>query len=363
MFTFRSILMKKQSFWWWCVGVVLLEVLARWITPYNQILVAADTPRKAVVNFGWPEYTQHKAEKNQELIVIISNSQGESRELLASETYTAHLQNMAKEKAPHLRFENWSVGGIKAVDIEILTRKAILNGASKVFVIASNYAFYQDSTATPKITNNDVDLLAAPLSQSKYYENTLFASFDSFEEKLGRKVRYYSQFARLKTPFQNWLKQQTQSKYQIFLFGKYIDRKPANYEALIDQQPFFIDDPKVIENTDLQADIFVEVFSRLAEDIEKYNWATQVEFIYLPRPYLEEIYSKPLQKTIDRRPFLKAEKQFFTTVGTRFHTNNVRLHNWNDTVPAQYFGQVASFHFNRAGHRYFADLLFKHVTQ
>ena len=355
--------MQRKPLWWWLVGIILLEVLARWITPFNDVLVASDVPRNPMARFGWPEYTQHKVEEDEELIVIISNSQGESRELDASEIYMAHLQKMAKKKAPHLRFENWSIGGIKAVDIEILTRKAILNGASKVWVIASNYAFLHDSSATPDATVNDVGLLDAPFSQTKFFDHTLYSEQGSAEDRFKRKLFYYSDLVRLRTPATMLWKKWTNSKYQIFFYGKYLDRKAANYTGIIENKPFFLNDPKALNGVEQQAVLCTEVFNRIQKDKVRFGWETEVSYFFLPRPELKTIYSVPLNKNIDRKPYLEAEDSFMKYVKPEFEKSQITFLDWRNVVPDKYFGKVASFHFNSSGHRYFANYLFDRAQE
>jgi len=116
--------------------------------------------RNSFFRRGWPEFTQQVPDP-QNTCIIVSNSQGFGREIVAERAYPAQLDTLAKnsETAP-FRVANWSAPGAISHDLLLLSAQALQHKPKHLVIITYSQNFATHLIAKPlEFSKMDIPLL------------------------------------------------------------------------------------------------------------------------------------------------------------------------------------------------------------
>ncbi len=342
--------------------VVVIELLFASFDPYRHLPASSDATRNPEQQWGWPEYTAHPKLEEERLVVIISNSQACAWEYASESTYPGLLrQKQGTRKG--LRIENWSMGGMRLADLEVLARKAALNGADEVYFVLNTYNFDVPDVVSLDYAVTDVKLIPEQLSQANYYSNALFRESQTSDQRITNWFYAYSSVVRLKTFIQNKLSRRIPMAYQIMIFGKYIQaRMKVGMNIDADLKSRFMREAQNIEQqASNRFNAYKRVMNRLLAAKKEYRWTTEYNYIIQPRASWDKVYSKAFNESYDRTAQQEAESRFIKLV-SKNPIEGLTLHNWSFRFPNNGFSTNSPSHFNEYGHKLMADALWKEVN-
>ena len=341
--------------------VIVIELLFTLFDPYRHLPASSDATRNTEQQWGWPEYTSHPKLDGERLVIIISNSQACAWEYASEATYLGILrEKQATSKG--LRIENWSMGGMRLADLEVLARKAALNGADEVYFVLNTYNFDVPDVVSLDYAVTDVKLIPEQLSQASYYSNALFRENQTADQRITNWFYAYSSVVRLKTFVQNALSRKIPVAYQIMIFGKYIQaRMKVGMDIDADLKSRFMREATNIEQqVSNRFAAYKRVMNRLVAAKKEYNWSTEYNFIIQPRASWDKVFSKAFNESYDRTAQQEAENRFIKLVSEN-PIKGLNLHDWSDRIPNNGFSSSSPSHFNKYGHKLMASELWKEV--
>ncbi|MEE9447918.1 MAG: hypothetical protein V3V09_08140 [Arenicellales bacterium] len=208
---------RANAFFWFLLFCGLLEIGARvFLTPEG--MVSLDRNETQLRN--WPEYLAGNEDHNN-LMVYLSNSQAVGLEIKdSSSIYPSLLRDKLRLEHPDLWLENWSVSGLSAEHIELLTIKAAQRNAKTLVLAVSMINF--DSLRNYQFTSDvtDIQLLVGIPSAWHALTNTFMGSYLSWEDKLSRLFLMISHAARGKIVALDLLAEMMPSKWHRTAFGQ-----------------------------------------------------------------------------------------------------------------------------------------------
>lgn len=185
---------------------VLLGIsgLSFWLAPYRSYPTSSETSRIPILQRGWPEYTQISSRSDSVYeVVILGNSQALGYELERGGNFAEQLQLEASRQLVHegrpARIHNWSLGGMRTVDLEILLARAIEQGADKVVFLLHMDSFESDDFIRLGYTPCDNVLLLAEPKVARLAKSLRIGNRISVEDQVRLKVQRYSGLYRWRT--------------------------------------------------------------------------------------------------------------------------------------------------------------------
>lgn len=186
--------LTRSPFLWFAFLLAALEVLSWQTSPYRLGRKADQTTRNATKHRGWPEYLDVKDDKAP-LVALISNSQGVGGEIEdRNAIYAASLKDHLARRG--FRFENWSTGGLRTTEIELLTMKAVQRGVDHLVLVLTVNNFDPDEQLNLDFPFSDITLLAGEPSLWPELRDSLFISNTRFEDLAVRFMARWSSLVR-----------------------------------------------------------------------------------------------------------------------------------------------------------------------
>lgn len=182
-----------------------------WRTPHASESIVNPRDIRAM-----PEYVADRAVADpRPLTVLISNSQGAYDGIDAAAVYPALL----RERLKATRLENWSVDGLRSVELELLTRQALRRGAQTVVIVVGALSIDPQQVATIDYGHTDTDvLLAEPSLWRTLAGGVTFAHIDR-DQFAARLLRANVPLVRARTAFRDMLAERLPQRLHEPLFG------------------------------------------------------------------------------------------------------------------------------------------------
>jgi len=224
-------------------------------------------------------------------LIEVNNSKGNTLELAQeSALLSAQLEQGFANSGDVKRVENWSVTGIRTSQIDILLTHAVSLGVPQVVVMASISNI--DPEREYEFDNHpaDIDLLVGNPATWKLLSKTHSLSNISFNQKMIRFLKLYSNLFKARTHFETWLADRLPAKYHKTLFGRFLHQDTPL--VILDQK---LADPAVKrpKNTDtVVGERFLTAFKlnrgstldHLIESISTLQKESETEIIFIFDP-------------------------------------------------------------------------------
>lgn len=179
-------LFGKSSFILFISLIIGAEIFSRYFSPFREYPTAAEAFRNPIHRLGWPEYTAGPTPEGKELVVFIGNSQGVGFEMEnAEDTYFAQVKRHFEKLNPNLHFENWSHGGIRTSNVELLALQARRRGAKKIVFLLHHDNFDEREAMRVDYSVSDIPLLLADHHIGRHKKELLMNDLLQLEDRLG----------------------------------------------------------------------------------------------------------------------------------------------------------------------------------
>jgi hypothetical protein len=311
---------------------------------------------------GWPEYLSGKKQTDAPFAVLISSSQGYSQEIKEPEKiYFATLKDSMQTIIPDLQMANWSVPGIRTVDLELLTLQAYLREADYIFYVISFGNFDDEQNVRLSYTSNDIHLLAGQPEFWPLEKYTMYGNQCDIEDRVKRLLGLNSKLVRSRNILHNEWGKKIPLEQHLFCFGNYYDMDLQMNDVDLN------DIWKVMDKTDLnkkkeknrmknfmriqfrdQPVATPSTFLKFNDNLHDLFEGTDTKIYYVMAP-------SPLEKFNTSTGLIAEFFEAFETCELR--EGQFFRFQLNSAVPDEYF-QVKGSHFNEEGHVFFASMLF-----
>ena len=346
----------KKKWFLFVVVIVLLEIAASVFNPYRHIPKANIQTRNQIAQSGWPEYLDIPQKDNKHRIILIGNSQAVGYEMRdSSKTYFGILRDSLSQNNPDLDLQNWSTGGVRMAEMQILTAKAITEGADRIV-----YAIHADNFDLAENVNlnyidSDVKLLLSEKDVFHLVEKMQLGQQISFIDRFNAWMERNIGLLRWRQYLLNQSTILTREEDDVFWYGNTIndgqvidfERFPKLYEDYLSH--WHRDERLSVRMDDLDTNFaisrlqsFIQFENQLDELSKQYGF--KYEFIWTP--YHQPAYSKATREIVDHY-FIEPS----LSVGN--HVTNL-IYSIDST------GFLSRAHFNAQGHKQFALQLLKH---
>ena len=348
-------LFGKSSFILFISLVIGAEILSRYLSPFRAYPTAVEVARNPIHRLGWPEYTAGRTPEGKDLVVFIGNSQGVGFEMEnAEDIYFAQVKRHFERLYPNLHFENWSHGGIRTSNVELLVLQARRRGAKKIVFLLHHDNFDARETMRVDYSISDIPLLLADHHIGRHKKELMMNDLLRLEDRLGLwlKANFHTYRVIEYWRFQsaNWIPKSLRK----FVFGEFIPtggvldfrRFPElkkkyheNWEAM---------GGKPLEKMEVDSTEFVLRINAFLD------FQNNTNSIFKNRP-TELIWVFPAVNIDVFEPKTVALSQSIFYSPAISH--NPHSHNLTLSLSANYF--ISRGHLNQEGHRHMADLLIK----
>ena len=317
---------------------------------------------------GWPEYLKGNGKKEGTLGILISNSQGNSYEIDDQNLiYFNYLKDSLSKIIPDLELANWSVGGIRTVDAELLTLQAYKRKADFIIYVLGPGNFDDSSYVRLDYSSTDINLMAGDPFFWPLEKYTLYGTQVKMNDRLKRLVTLKSAIARFRSTLYDITKKEIPLEQHLFAYGDFyrmefdIDDVDLTKIWKAMDEVDMGDKPskkvlktimkKVFTGRDRTKKVIVQSGATLAKFNENIHGLfedtdTKIIYVHSPAPYF--MREKNKFRGINFR-------EVFDTMpldSSKFSRYNL----WN-VLDEQHF-QKNSTHFNEEGNILFANLLF-----
>lgn len=178
-------LFGKSSFILFVSLIIGAEIFSRCFSPFRDYPTAVEAFRNPIHRLGWPEYTAGPTPEGKELVVFIGNSQGVGFEMEnAEDIYFAQVKRHFEKLHPNLHFENWSHGGIRSSNVELLTLQARRRGAKKIVFLLHHDNFDAKKDMRVDYSVSDIPLLLADHNIGRHKKELLMNDLLRLEDRL-----------------------------------------------------------------------------------------------------------------------------------------------------------------------------------
>jgi len=348
-------LFGKSSFILFLCLIIGLEIFSRFFSPFRNYPGADVEMRNPIQRLGWPEYTAGPTPEGKELIVFIGNSQGVGFEMENPEDiYFAQVKKHFENLYPNLHFENWSHGGIRSSNVELLTLQARKRGAKKIVYLLHHDNFDAKESMRVDYSISDIPLLLADHHIGRHRKELMMNNLLLLEDRLGlwlkahfhtlRNIEYWRYQAA------HWIpKSQHTFVYGTSIptggvldFRRFPELKKEYYEnwAAMGGKP---KDKMQVESTDFFARAVA--FVAFQDNIEKVLAANTTAAIWIYPPVNTEVF--------DEATVRHSQEDFYLPAMVR----NQQSYNLTLTIKPHHF--ISRGHLNQEGHRQMANLLIK----
>lgn len=206
------------------LGFLVAGNLVAALAPTWKVPHASAAPVNLRDRRAYPEYVaDHPATDDRKLITLISNSQAAHDGVNADALYPAYLRTRLDSSALPYRLENWSADGIRVVETELLTRKALERNTSVLLVVLGMANIDAHAQATLDYGNTDIDLLVGEPSLWRSLRGGLtFAKLER-DQLASRIFELHLPLVRLRIAGQDWAAEKIPSTLHGALFGKRLE--------------------------------------------------------------------------------------------------------------------------------------------
>ena len=205
---------------WLLLILVLLEPAAFYFLPYRDHPAAGDVYRNPTDKRAWPEYLRERAGARDRLVVLIGNSQAVGKEILdPGDIYFGLLKKQLSLGGYPVALENWSSGGLRTVDVELLSIQAIKRRAAQIIFVLSYRNVDHPFQLRLDYPSSDINLLAGDPFFWPYLRDTTFYPNTSLHDLLRRFFILHSNLLRLRIPIYDMLAAHLPSTVHRYVFG------------------------------------------------------------------------------------------------------------------------------------------------
>lgn len=213
---------SRSPFFWFLLFLAMLEGTATQLSPYRLQPSAEEAIRNPTQYRGYPEYLS-VPRGAEPLVVWIGNSQGVAPEIDDSAaTYPALLDRRLRGRWASARLENWSSGGLRTAELELLTIKAVSRRADLVVLCLSPQNFDHQRNLNLDFPQSDIPLLAGDPRLWRFFGDTLFAQNIELDDVLSRTLSLHSSLARSRIAVSDALAGRARLRWHPWLFGRRI---------------------------------------------------------------------------------------------------------------------------------------------
>ena len=151
--------LRRSGIFYFVFILLLVELFIRGLVSWPN--EAAEPPylRNPTPYRGWPEYVS-RTEANKKNLILLGNSQGVGTELPdVSTIYAYKAYNALAKRDPSLALHNWSVTGLLAHQLELLSLKALSYDPALLILSVSLHNFNPTGELTLIRDETDIPLL------------------------------------------------------------------------------------------------------------------------------------------------------------------------------------------------------------
>jgi hypothetical protein len=228
-------------FAWFVVLLLLAEAAAWWRLPYRHLPSAAEVPRNVRSHRGFPEYLMVPSRGGlassrsgfdpardgpesdggeRPFAVVIGNSQAVGMEVSDPERiWCAELRRRLAGGDRPAHLENWSLGGLRTAEVELLALAALERGADLLVFVLHFRNFDPVGRVSLDVASSDVPLLAGHPALWPAMDGLLLDRDLELDEKLVHAVMLGSSFARMRNPILDRLSHVVPPPVHRFVFG------------------------------------------------------------------------------------------------------------------------------------------------
>ncbi|MCK9460910.1 MAG: hypothetical protein M0R80_14830 [Proteobacteria bacterium] len=350
-----------RSAFFWFAALLTLGELAAWRTlPYRLVPTADVAIRNPLKHRGWPEYLD-ASEGGRPLVVLISNSQGVGAEVDdPHKIYAAALRRHLSAKG--YAFENWSMGGLRTTEVELLTLEAARRRAVQVLMILTVNNFDPPARVDLKFPFSDLTLVAGSPAHWTRLSGTRFMARSSFEDLAVAFVELSSSLARSRLAVTDLVAARVPLNAQPLIVGREV-RPGPRLDGLRDPDVSMYFPSRDLTEQELgrrrgarrgkvqewvadQADLRLETFravypgirARLAESGTSLTWVWN-----------------PIAPSAAAGDALAARDRFIEAATTLIEDSGATCHDMTGVIEPEHFETLG--HFDEDGHREFAQVL------
>ena len=228
--------MKDSALLWCCLWLVVLQIIATFCVSDIYLHSDSASVKRIPIAFrGWPEYlTRSDIQGNHKNVVIIGNSNSNTRELPESLIYPALLQD--KLDANHLNsiVHNWSMDGLKQEHLIFLYRHALERSVDVLLVVTSIFNFSPDPETAFKKHPADLDLLIARDPSQDMEDLKQQPYWDRIDKVMWSNLQLTSSLIRSRTLFLDWLAGVVPPHFDQIVFGRTYPRQGTRIQPEMD---------------------------------------------------------------------------------------------------------------------------------
>lgn len=193
-----------------------------WTTP-----PATQVNRNERIKRGWPEYTSGERIKGTKHIIFIGTSQSFGDEIEDDKKiYPSIIRQNFLDEGIQVTLENWSLGGIRTVDIEMLLLKAIQKKPDLIVLGLDVSNFDRNSNRNLTFPNTDVNLFLADPRIFSSMKNSLLNHPLDEDIRIRKIAERYLPLVRSRTKVHTQIAQKfdLSNEDQLFYFGNPVTR-------------------------------------------------------------------------------------------------------------------------------------------
>lgn len=339
------------------IAVGVLIGLANFYAPYRHFPKSSQAARIPVLQRGWPEYTAIATDDSAYHVVLLGNSQALGYELNApSENFSSQLKRSLGRQGLPVVFHNWSVGGMRTVDLEILLARAVERRVDKVVFMLHMDSFEDESMVRLGYSPCDLELLLAePMVYSISKELRIGNRLD-VEDRIRLVIQRYSGIYRWRvklwdesTPYlssahEQFLKGKQDALAQVLDLNDHIDLKDSLSIGWFSGELLHQEVPEIKA---VDARVRLHAFNEWAELAIPLLKSHGIAFEFIWAPYYQPMYDPSTLSII--------HEQFINPIQEQYPD---RVTDFSAVLPDSVF--ISRAHLNAAGHQTLADLLQKH---
>lgn len=354
--------LKNNPFVWFVCLVMVMNLVAWWILPYRKQPPAVEVYRNPLLMRGYPEYVRGDHPWGKKLVVIISNSQAVGKEIPAGKIYFALLRKELEKRGVPVQIENWSSGGIRTTDIELLTIQALERKVDLLIFVLGSSNFDMPSKLKLDYSSLDISLLAGKPSLWPYLKETTFWKNTTYHDILKRFFMLHSSLLRARIPVTDIMARITPKVWHKYFFGTV--RKTRKAERLDDPRSVtewkepkkeeYIVKRKKYKGLSLGKDQLIqrlETFRLFYQLFEKRLKTRKVRVVWIWMPYAVEVFPKRALQTV---------RLFNQRASTMIAESGVRCVDFTDSIPTDDYMTLS--HFDESGHKKFAKQMVQILT-
>ncbi len=344
----------RSACFWLVLYLAALELIARGLVPYAGLPTADQARRNPTQYRGYVEYLE-AGSPAEPLIVLIGNSHSVAAEIEDAEAiYPARLDRELRRLWPAARLENWSSGGLRTAELELLSMKAVARGADLVVVAVSTQNFDFEQHLNLDFPQSDIHLLAGDPRLWRLLPGALFYDRTTLDGLLSRSVMFHSSLARSRIAVHDAVAARVSRSWHRWLVGRvlvagnrldafadpdrsiYWPRRHVAFEEwraeVVAEPPVFDVGPGVIE---LRYETFTRCFDRLYARLSAHG----VRLVWIWHP-IDLATATPRAR--------RAVRSFLDRAGPYVEGAGGRCHDLSQAMPTRRF--LSWSHLDEAGH-------------